>query len=103
MLDYQQVDSWGSDYYSIVFNIDISKTFYKKKSNRLSTKKTIWKEYSPILSKMEDRLETEEYQKATEENKYQTITEAMKEAILKATYGKNEKNTLKRIRKTKSE
>lgn len=43
---YKQInDTWGSDHYPIEFDIEAVRKVYKKRTNRISTKKTDWNIY----------------------------------------------------------
>lgn len=85
----QMSDTWGSDHFPIMFEISMRKEIYKKKTNRLSTKKTNWNEYSSVLSKEVNKLEEREYKEMlTKEEKYVYIVNRIKEAVCEATYGR---------------
>lgn len=50
-INYTQLqDTWGSDHYPISFKMNNALEIYRKKSNRISTKKTRWKEYTREIS-----------------------------------------------------
>lgn len=55
-------DTWGSDHFPISFDMGICKTIYHKLTNRISTKKTKWKEYFKILLK-QDEFNSDIYEK----------------------------------------
>lgn len=88
---YKQVeDSWGSDHYLIEFEIKENYETYRKRTNRISSKKTRWKEYTEYMRKEEEFLGKEEYQNMEEEVKYIWITEKMKE-VVRLSSGKKQK------------
>lgn len=81
IVKYEQLeDSWGSDRYPILFEIKTDRRIYKKKSNRISNKKTRWELYKDILKEKKIELKEEGYVK-TEEKKYNKLIESMKEAV----------------------
>ncbi|CAL1681213.1 unnamed protein product [Lasius platythorax] len=45
----QEKDSWGSDHYPIIFEMKIGRKIYKKQTNKITKKKTDWKEYEKII------------------------------------------------------
>lgn len=106
----QAQDTWGSDHYPIIGNIDTEIWRYRKKSNRVSTKKTNWKEYTSTVSRI---LEKEGYLKILKDKelctslRYEKFVEVMLKAVdylsgrSTSTRGKNEerKRKEKEIRK----
>lgn len=89
IINYEQItDTWGSDYFPILFNIITQREPYKKKFNRLRTKKTEWKKYTAILVGNENKLTEREYLDLRVEEKYTYIENKVKDAVLIATYGK---------------
>ncbi|XP_036138909.1 uncharacterized protein LOC105828312 [Monomorium pharaonis] len=78
-------DSWASDHYPIVFELGWKKDIYKKRTNRISKSKTKWKKYIEYMKEEERILEETEYRQKNEQDKYTTVTEKMKEAIIMAT------------------
>lgn len=82
----QLEDSWGSDHFPIKCEVRINRCIYKKKTNRLSKKKTDWKEYEKIILKMEDRIDEAEFQEASIERRYEIMVQNMIEAVEIATY-----------------
>lgn len=85
----QSEDTWGSDHVPIIFELGVKKMSYKKKTNRLSSKKTNWEEYCGLLEAEEGTLETEAFISAEIEEKYKHIIEKMKEAVRSVTRGIN--------------
>lgn len=85
MIEYNQAeDSWELDHFPVEFKCDIDFSIYKKKTNRISTKKTNWRKYRGILMDREEDMEKEEYKSLTEADKYRKIEEIMIEATLEA-------------------
>lgn len=54
----QDKDTWGSDHYPIEVTLNEEVHRYRKRANRISTKKIIWKNYPKVvLKKYEKRKE----------------------------------------------
>lgn len=82
----QKDDSWGNDHFFVEFEIQIKMDEYKKKTNRISKKKTRWEYYviqiekrdtikkRDTIEKREDQLDMEEYKNANPEEKYKLRT-----------------------------
>lgn len=81
-------DTWGSDHFSIIFELGVNKRMYKKNTNRLSTKKTKWSDYYAYLEKEEKKLDKVEFSEAEADKKYTYFINMMKDAVKIATYGK---------------
>lgn len=89
LIDYkQEEDTWGSDHYPIEFQISLNRKVYRKKTNRISTKKTNWKKYIDILMDKEEEVKSQNFLDLTEEERYDKLIQIMKEAVLRAS-GKN--------------
>lgn len=109
-IKYKQVDdSWGSDHFPIELEIGIEKRIYKKRSNRVSSAKTDWKEYKRIIIEMEEELDKEEYKNKKEEDKYNFLIKAMKNAVsssscrsIREENGEEDNNKDKNINKSKN-
>ncbi|EZA61801.1 hypothetical protein X777_09422 [Ooceraea biroi] len=54
----QHTDTWGSDHFPIVVDIESDTEIYNKKINRLSTKKTDWKLFQRTLHEDLEQQET---------------------------------------------
>lgn len=89
LIDYkQEEDTWGSDHYPLEFQISLNRKVYRKKSNRISTKKTNWKKYIGILMDKEEEVKSQNFFDLTEEERYDKLIQIMTEAVLSAS-GKN--------------
>lgn len=90
-MNYEQLDdTWGSDHFPIVTELEVKRTRYKKQTNRISTKRTNWQDYEKEMEEQEQSLETDEYIKLDNKGKYKFIMRQMKRAVEIATYGKKE-------------
>lgn len=86
---YEQLnDAWGSDHYFLVMEIDLQKAVYKKKTNKISSRKTNWKEYVAEMEGTEQGLLKEKYVELEIPDKYRYIVADMRRAVEFATYGK---------------
>lgn len=95
----QLEDSWGSDHFPIVAELKVNRCVYKKKTNRLSKKKTDWERYEEIMIDMEDKIDTEEFQEATMEKRYDMMVKSMIDAVEIATHGERESKKKKQNNK----
>lgn len=69
---YKQInDTWGSDHYPIEFDIETVRKVYRKRTNRISTKKTDWNIYKQIITEKEIKLD--EYKNLGNSDKYERI------------------------------
>lgn len=89
----QGYDTWGSDHYPIIFEIKARRNTYKKKSNRLSTKKTKWLEYQAFLDSEDNKVDAGDYLRLNIKEKYSYIIDKMKKAVRFATLGRKKKKT----------
>lgn len=82
---YQEKDSWDSDHFPIGFKLRVKYGIYKKKTNRLSSKKTDWKIYTELLMEKDYIFDVFEFKEMDEEEKYNMIiVKCMKESVLVA-------------------
>lgn len=65
----QEDDSWGSDHLATNFRCELDYRFYKKKSNRISTKKTDWRKYISRLREKESIFDSQEIIKRKKKRK----------------------------------
>lgn len=58
----QGEDTWGSDHFPIELTFKVKIQRYRKRTNRISTKKTRWKEYpNEILKNMKKKRRNKDY------------------------------------------
>lgn len=88
----QENDSWGSDHLPINFRCELDYRFYKKKSNRISIKKTDWRKYISRLREKESIFDKREYKDLKEESKYSELIRLRKESTLEASGKKMNEN-----------
>lgn len=81
----QNDDAWESDHFPIVFTINGAPQTYIKKTNRCSTKRTEWDEYSEIMENSIDKLKEDRYNRETVEGKYQIIVDTIIKSVNIAT------------------
>lgn len=83
-IDYKQLeDTWDSDHFPLLLELDRGVKLYKKKSNKLSTKCTDWNVYTDTIKTMCEELKL----KCANENrriKYIDLTNIMYKAVNKA-------------------
>lgn len=87
----QKDDTWGSDHFPIEFDIGIEMKTYRKKTNRITTKRTDWEIFEQSLKEREKDLEEEEYKVMNNSDKYEKIIRDIKESVRVATYGNGKK------------
>ncbi|KAK0160438.1 hypothetical protein PV328_007848 [Microctonus aethiopoides] len=94
----QNEDSWGSDHIPIEITIGEKIEYYRKKTNKITTKKTVWKNYPRAVEKIyEERKSKEGEQSEREtdlESRYQKFTETIKQAIMVISGNKKKKEIL---------
>lgn len=79
----QDEDTWGSDHYPIEVTLNEEVHRYRKRANRISTKKIIWKNYPKVVLKKYEKRKGEKNIEETERNletKYQEFIRTLKEA-----------------------
>lgn len=96
----QKDDTWGSDHYPVEFDIGIERKPYRKKTNKISTKKTDWNLFERSIEDMEEMLEEEEYKNMNNCEKYDKIIRNIKESVRIATYGNNNLKSAKENKST---
>ncbi|KAK0074452.1 hypothetical protein PV325_008306 [Microctonus aethiopoides] len=81
----QKKDTWGSDHYPISYDIDEELEPYKKKSNKITSKKTDWIKYDELL--MENLEEIQEMYRENSDHieLYEAVYDNMIKAALIAT------------------
>lgn len=96
------MDTWGTDHFPIEIKMETIEQPYKKKTNKISTKKTRWKEYHKAIDKIIDNneerkkiIETGEEEMVGTERRYHEFIEIIKEAVESITDGKNKSNRTK--------
>lgn len=94
----QDEDTWGSDHYPIEVTLNEEVHRYRKRANRISTKKIIWKNYPKVVLKKYEKRKGEKNIEKTERNletKYQEFIRTLKEAVKEISErkeGKKDKN-----------
>lgn len=79
----QDEDTWGSDHYPLEVTLNEEVHRYRKRANRISTKKIIWKNYPKVVLKKYENRKGEKNIEETERNletKYQEFIRTLKEA-----------------------
>lgn len=80
----QDEDTWVSDHYPIEVTLNEEVHRYRKRANRISTKKIIWKNYPKVVLKKYEKRKGEKNIKEMERNletKYQEFIRTLKEAV----------------------
>ena len=78
-------DTWGSDHYPIFINLDSEKSYYRKKSFKLHSKKTNWLNVSAHLESAHSRFFTHQYECSPASQKYDLFISILSEAIASST------------------
>lgn len=96
----QGEDTWRSDHFPIKVIINQEVHVYRKRTNRLSTKKTIWEEYPKVILKKYEERKVEkrnlEETKRGIEAEYQGFIGILKEAVKEISGKGGEKKGKKR-------
>lgn len=85
----QEEDSWGSDHFPVEFEIGQKVEIYRKRTNRISLKRTNWKTYEEIMEERGKEMGEGQYDQLNVEGKYVNIKDMMIEAVNIATNRKD--------------
>lgn len=97
--EYQIIkDTWGSDHYPLLLDINTEGSTYQKKSNRIANKKTDWGKFTNWLTNKTTQIEEELTKYDEIEEEYERFTKYTKAALFKATNKRKEFKDLKGIR-----
>ncbi|XP_020297805.1 golgin subfamily A member 6-like protein 22 [Pseudomyrmex gracilis] len=81
LIEYKIIgDTWGSDHYPIEITIGMAPQQYRKRSNRITNKKTNWEEYQEILESRIEIVENISWTKTVRQENYDIFCEEIKEA-----------------------
>lgn len=94
----QKDDTWGSDHFPIEFDVGMELKTYRKKTNRISTKRTDWDMYTQNLKEKEGDLDKEEYKEMNASDKYKKVIRDIKDSVREATYDNGKQTTEMRKR-----
>lgn len=101
---YQLDDTWGSHHYPIETILDETVFTYKKRTNRLSTRKTDWVKYKNILQQKDENIKNWQINEDNWEVVYEKLVNELKRTVTLATRGTSVKKLItKRNEKEKEE
>lgn len=84
---YQLDDTWGSHHYPIETILDETVSTYKKRTNRLSTKKTDWVKYKNILQQKDENIKNLQINEDSWKVIYEKLANELKRTVTLATRG----------------
>lgn len=77
-------ETWGSDHYPVLFDIEMDRRIYKKITNRISNKLTDWSAYQAWLEDNIREIENEKYKGLSREERYERFMTLLKTSVYKA-------------------
>lgn len=78
-------DTWGSDHLPIYINVNSEKSYYKKKTFKLRSKKTNWQNFSLDLENGYNYFLTSEYDNLSTVEKYDRFVKIVSDAVIENT------------------
>lgn len=97
----QGKDTWGSDHFPIIYEIDEEMKGYFKKTNRITNKKTDWEQYDELMESGLEKIKQVQQNNVNHIEVYQELYETMISAAAIATgknYGEIEDSTDKKYK-----
>ncbi|KAL7287516.1 hypothetical protein TKK_0018348 [Trichogramma kaykai] len=78
-------ETWSSDHHPIFITISVTKSLYHKKKLKLSSKRTKWENFCQRMDENYQYFFSEEFESLSADNKYETFTKMMTDALITST------------------